>query len=162
MSEHNPQSRQPVPILMAEDDEDDRLLAKDAFNESRLANPLFFVNDGEELIDYLYRRGRYAVAEQFPLPGLILLDLNMPKKDGREALQEIKADAQLRQIPIIVLTTSQEEEDIIRSYSLGVSSFITKPVTFEQLVEVIQCIGRYWFEIVALPKHRHSKNINPI
>lgn len=162
MSEHNLQSRQPVPILMAEDDEDDRLLAQDAFDESRLANPLFFVNDGEELLDYLHHRGRYVAAEHFPLPGLILLDLNMPKKDGREALQEIKADANLRQIPIIVLTTSHEEEDIIRSYSLGVSSFITKPVTFEQLVEVIQCIGHYWFEIVALPSNCHTENINAI
>lgn len=147
---------------MAEDDEDDRLLAQDAFDESRLANPLFFVNDGEELLDYLYHRGRYAAAEQFPLPGLILLDLNMPKKDGREALQEIKADANLRQIPIVVLTTSHEEEDIVRSYSLGVSSFITKPVTFEQLVEVIQCIGHYWFEIVVLPDHSHLNNTNAI
>ena len=162
MSEHNLQLRRPVPILMAEDDEDDRLLAQDAFDESRLANPLFFVNDGEELLDYLYHRGRYVAAELFPLPGLILLDLNMPKKDGREALQDIKADPRLRQIPIIVLTTSHEEEDIIRSYSLGVSSFISKPVTFKQLVEVIQCIGHYWFEIVALPDHCHTENINAI
>lgn len=137
---------------MAEDDEDDRLLAQDAFIESKLSNPLFFVNNGEELLDYLYNRGRYVSPEQFPLPGLILLDLNMPKKDGREALKEIKSDANLKRIPIVVLTTSIEEEDIVRSYSLGVSSFIAKPVTFEQLVEVIQCIGRYWFEIVAMPQ----------
>ena len=162
MSDHNLQLRQPVPILMAEDDEDDRLLAQDAFNESCLTNPLFFVKDGEELLDYLYHRGRYVAAEQFPQPGLILLDLNMPKKDGREALQEIKADANLRHIPIIVLTTSQEEEDVLRSYSLGVSSFITKPVTFEQLVEVIQCIGHYWFEIVVLPPDCHTKDINTV
>ena len=145
-------NRNPLPILMAEDDEDDRLLTQDAFLESRLANPLFFVNDGEELLDYLYNRGYYVSKEQFPLPGLILLDLNMPKKDGREALKEIKSDAKLRQIPIIVLTTSKEEEDILRSYSLGISSFITKPVTFEQLVEVIQCVGQYWFEIVSMPQ----------
>ena len=144
--------RNPLPILMAEDDEDDRLLAQDAFVESNLANPVFFVNDGEELLDYLYHRERYASKEQFPLPGLILLDLNMPRKDGREALKEIKSDAKLRQIPIIILTTSKEEEDILRSYSLGVSSFITKPVTFKQLVEVIQCIGQYWFEIVTMPQ----------
>ena len=144
--------RKPLPILMAEDDEDDRLLAQDAFMESKLSNPLFFVHDGEELLDYLYHRGRYVSKEQFPLPGLILLDLNMPRKDGREALREIKSDANLQRIPIIVLTTSKEEEDILRSYSLGVSSFITKPVTFEQLVEVIQCIGQYWFEIVAMPQ----------
>ena len=158
MIEHNLQARQPVPILMAEDDEDDRLLAQDAFNESCLTNPLFFVKDGEELLDYLYHRGRYTATEKFPMPGLILLDLNMPRKDGREALQEIKNDPNLKQIPIVILTTSQEEEDIIRSYSLGVSSFITKPVTFEQLVEVIQCIGHYWFEIVVLPpKLSHKK-----
>ena len=144
--------KKPLPILMAEDDEDDRLLAQDAFMESRLANPLFFVNDGEELLDYLYHRGRYVSKEQFPLPGLILLDLNMPRKDGREALKEIKSDANLQRIPIVVLTTSREEEDILRSYSLGVSSFITKPVTFDQLVEVIQCIGQYWFEIVVMPQ----------
>ena len=162
MSEHNLGLKRSIPILMAEDDEDDRLLAQDAFDESCLANPLFFVNDGEELLDYLYHRGRYGAAEQFPLPGLILLDLNMPKKDGREALQEIKADANLKHIPIIVLTTSHEEEDVIRSYSLGVSSFITKPVTFEQLVEVIQCIGHYWFGIVALPPDNYTENINAI
>ena len=162
MSEHNLQLRRSIPILMAEDDEDDRLLAQDAFDERCLANPLFFVNDGEELLDYLYHRGRYVAAAQFPLPGLILLDLNMPKKDGREALQEIKADASLKHIPIIVLTTSHEQEDVLRSYSLGVSSFITKPVTFEQLVEVIQCIGHYWFEIVALPPDSHSEKINTI
>ena len=145
-------NRKPLPILMAEDDEDDRLLAQDAFIESNLANPVFFVNDGEELLDYLYHRGRYVSQEEFPLPGLILLDLNMPKKDGREALKEIKSDPNLQRIPIVVLTTSSEEEDILRSYSLGVSSFITKPVTFEQLIEVIQCIGHYWFEIVVMPQ----------
>lgn len=136
---------------MAEDDEDDRLLAQDAFTESRLINPLYFVHDGEELLDYLYRRGRFTDITLSPRPGLILLDLNMPKKDGREALIEIKANADLRQIPVVVMTTSQAEEDVIRSYSLGVSSFIIKPVTFEQLVEVIQVLGQYWFEIVTLP-----------
>lgn len=145
--------KKPLPILMAEDDEDDRLLTQDAFMESKLANPLIIVNDGEELLDYLYHRGRYASEEEFPLPGLILLDLNMPKKDGREVLEEIKSDANLKRIPIVVLTTSTEEEDILRSYSLGVSSFIPKPVTFEQLVEVIQCIGQYWFEIVVMPNN---------
>ncbi|WP_216595600.1 response regulator [Myxosarcina sp. GI1] len=147
--------RKLVPILMAEDDEDDRLLAEDAFIESRLTNPLFFVEDGEELLDYLYHRGRYTDSEKFPLPGLILLDLNMPRKDGREALKEIKEDANLRHIPIVVLTTSKEEEDILRSYSLGVSSFIVKPVTFEQLVEVIKYIGHYWLEIVTLPHEQY-------
>lgn len=147
----NEPNRKLVPILMAEDDEDDRLLAQDALAESRLANPLYFVNNGEELLDYLRRRGKYQDPDQSPRPGLILLDLNMPKKDGREALVEIKTDPNLRHIPIIVMTTSQQEEDVVRSYASGVNSFIVKPVTFEQLVEVIKCIGRYWFEIVALP-----------
>lgn len=149
--------QKPLPILIAEDDEDDRLLMQDAFTECCLSNPLFFVEDGEELLDYLYHRGDYTAAEQFPLPGLILLDLNMPKKDGREALAEIKQDAKLRQIPIVILTTSKEEEDVLRSYTLGVSSFIAKPVTFEQLVDVISCIGQYWFEIVVLPPEHHIK-----
>ncbi|PZD75391.1 Response regulator rcp1 [Acaryochloris thomasi RCC1774] len=146
----SPQS-QSVPILMAEDDEDDRLLTQEAFVESSLINPLHFVEDGEELLDYLHQRGRYTDATQSPRPGLILLDLNMPKKDGREALIEIKADKSLRHIPVVVMTTSKAEEDVVRSYSLGVSSFIIKPITFEQLVEVIQGLGRYWFEIVTLP-----------
>jgi CheY-like chemotaxis protein len=143
--------RRPITILLADDDEDDRLLAKDALTESRLANDLHVVEDGEELMDYLYRRGRYAAPEDSPRPGLILLDLNMPKKDGREALKEIKADVSLRQIPVVVLTTSQAEEDIYRTYDLGANSFITKPVLFESLVKVMKDLGTYWFEIVELP-----------
>ncbi|PPS39974.1 response regulator [Chroococcidiopsis sp. TS-821] len=136
---------------MADDDEDDCMLAREAFSESRLANDLHFVRDGEELMDYLHQRGRYAAANSAPRPGLILLDLNMPRKDGREALKEIKADPNLRQIPVVVLTTSKAEEDIYRSYDLGANSFITKPVTFASLVEVMRTIGKYWFEIVELP-----------
>lgn len=140
-----------VTILMADDDEDDCMLAREALIESRLANNLHFVRDGEQLMDYLYRRGEYARHEVAPRPGLILLDLNMPKKDGREALKQIKADPDLRQIPIVILTTSKAEADIHRSYDLGANSFITKPVTFSGLVEVMKTIGRYWFEIVELP-----------
>lgn len=140
-----------VTILMADDDEEDCMLAREAFAESRLVNELHFVQDGEELMDYLYRRGQYAQQSNSPRPGLILLDLNMPKKDGREALREIKADPNLRQIPVVVLTTSKSEEDIYRSYVHGANSFITKPVTFASLVEVIKTIGKYWFEIVELP-----------
>ncbi|WP_200892547.1 response regulator [Aliterella atlantica] len=140
-----------VTILMADDDEDDCMLAQEALMESRLANDLHFVRDGEQLMDYLYRRGEYADRDVAPRPGLILLDLNMPKKDGREALKQIKADPELRQIPIVILTTSQAEADIHRSYDLGANSFITKPVTFSGLVEVMRTIGRYWFEIVELP-----------
>ena len=141
----------PITILMAEDDPDDRLLTEEAFSEALLANDLRFVEDGEELMDYLYRRGKYADASNSPHPGLILLDLNMPRKDGREALEEIKANPNLRRIPIVVLTTSKAEEDILRTYDLGVSGFITKPVQFESLVEVVKVLGKYWFEIVELP-----------
>ncbi|NJK30362.1 MAG: response regulator [Acaryochloris sp. RU_4_1] len=136
---------------MADDDEDDRLLAAEALEESRLNNPLYFVNDGEELMDYLCRRGSYADPQTSPRPGLILLDLNMPKKDGREALQEIKANPKLRRIPVVILTTSNADIDIYRSYDLGANTYITKPVTFEALVEVIKALGEYWLTLVALP-----------
>lgn len=141
----------PIIILMADDDEDDRLLAKDALEECRLANDLHFVKDGEELMDYLYHRHQYVDLNISPRPGLILLDLNMPRKDGREALKEIKDDPDLRSIPIVILTTSKAEEDVYRSYNLGASSYISKPVTFEGLVEVMKALGKYWFEIVELP-----------
>jgi CheY-like chemotaxis protein len=144
-------SRQPITILMADDDDDDRMLAQKALRGSRLANDMRFVVDGEDLLRYLRREPPYAVDVEAPRPGIILLDLNMPKKDGREALQEIKADPVLRNIPVVVLTTSGAEEDIVRTYDLGVNSFITKPVTFEGLVEVMQTLSRYWFEIVDLP-----------
>lgn len=140
-----------VTILMADDDEDDCMLAREALAESRLANELHIVNDGEELMDYLHHRGLYANKSRAPRPGLILLDLNMPKKDGREALREIKADPHLRKIPIVILTTSKAEEDIYSSYDLGANSFIIKPVTFATLVEIMKTIGKYWFEIVELP-----------
>ena len=141
----------PIVILIADDDADDRMLAGEALEESRLVNDVRFVTDGEELVDYLKRRGKYADAAQYPLPGLILLDLNMPRMDGREALVEIKADPALRHIPVIVLTTSEAEEDIYKTYDLGVSSFITKPVTFDGLVEKMRVLGEYWFGIVELP-----------
>lgn len=140
-----------ITIVLADDDADDRKLTHDAFMENRLANEFHMVEDGEELMDYLYRRGKYESVRGEPLPGLILLDLNMPRKDGREALKEIKADPDLRRIPIVVLTTSKAEEDILRSYDLGVNSYVTKPVTFKSLVELIKVLGRYWFEVVELP-----------
>lgn len=142
---------EPIVILMAEDDADDQLLAQEALEESRLSNDLRIVQDGEELMEYLRHEGRYEQAQDAPRPGLILLDLNMPRMDGREALQEIKADPALRSIPIVVLTTSQQEQDLLNSYDLGANSYITKPVTFEGLVDVMKAIGRYWFYIVALP-----------
>jgi CheY-like chemotaxis protein len=142
----------PVTILLADDDEEDRELARDALQDSRLANEMRFVVDGQDLMDYLRREGRYEDPSiDAPRPGIILLDLNMPKKDGREALAEIKADVSLRRIPIVVLTTSSDEQDVLRSYDLGVNSFITKPVTFAGLVEAMTAFTRYWFELVELP-----------
>ncbi len=144
-------NRRTVTILIADDDPEDRMLAEDALHESRLANDIRFVEDGEALLDYLHHRGQYASLESSPRPGLILLDLNMPRKDGREALKEIKSDPDLRRIPIVVLTTSKAEEDVYRTYDLGVNSFITKPVTFASLVDIMRVIGLYWFEIVDIP-----------
>lgn len=141
----------PVNILMAEDDPDDRLLTQEAVREAKLTNEINFVDDGEELMQYLKSSGKYGDKSKYPKPRLILLDLNMPKKDGREALKEIKADPKLRCIPIVVLTTSKAEEDILRTYDLGVSGYITKPVLFDDLIEVMKVIGKYWFEIVELP-----------
>lgn len=138
-------------ILIAEDDEEDRMLTREAFEESNLIKNLYFVQDGEELLDYLHHRNKYEDKVKFPLPGLILLDLNMPRKDGREALQELKADPELKRIPVVVLTTSEAEEDINRTYDLGVSSYITKPVTYQGLVEITRALSQYWFQIVQLP-----------
>jgi CheY-like chemotaxis protein len=140
-----------VVILMADDDADDRELTRDALVESRLINDLHFVEDGAQLLDYLHRRGAYSAPGSAPRPGVILLDLNMPRKDGREALREIKADPELRNIPVVVLSTSKADEDIAQSYNLGANSFITKPVTFDGLVEVVRGLGKYWFDIVELP-----------
>ncbi len=145
-------STRTITILMADDDADDRLLTKDALEESRVVNDLRFVENGQELMDYLKHRGKFSDPEACPRPGLILLDLNMPKKDGRAALEEIKSDPDLRRIPIIIMTTSQAEEDIFRSYDLGANSFITKPVTFERLVDLMKTMGKYWIEFVELPR----------
>ena len=142
--------REPICILLA-DDPDDRMLTERALKKNRLANLIKMVEDGEQLMDYLYRRGSFADPESSPRPGLILLDLNMPRKDGREALEEIKSDPSLRRIPVVVLTTSEAEQDILRSYDLGVNAFVTKPVTFDGLAEAIMRLGEFWFEIVKLP-----------
>jgi len=138
-------------ILLADDDPDDRMLTERALRASRLANQLEMVEDGEELMQYLRREGEYADPSVSPRPGIILLDLNMPRKDGREALKEIKSDPSLRRIPVIILTTSEAEQDIIRSYDLGVNAFVTKPVTFDGLATAIQRLGEFWFQIVKLP-----------
>ncbi len=144
----------PITILMADDDADDRRLTQEAFEEGRLINDVQFVENGEQLLDYLRRQGAYAPPAEAPRPGLILLDLNMPRKDGRTVLKELKSDPELRQIPVCVLTTSKADEDIYKSYDLGVNSYIVKPVTFEALVDILQTLEKYWFEIVELPPPR--------
>jgi CheY-like chemotaxis protein len=154
MSHNDSHNGKPITILIADDDVDDRMLARDALAECRLANDIRFVADGEELMDYLHQRNNYAEPGSAPAPGLVLLDLKMPRKDGREALKEIKADPRLRRIPVVVLTTSKAEEDIYRTYDLGVNSFVTKPVTFEQLVQSMKTLTKYWIEIVELPAER--------
>ena len=148
----NEGDRELVRILLAEDDDDDFFLTAQALKENRLLNEVLRVKDGEELMHYLRGSGEFDGARRPPEPSLILLDLNMPKMDGREALREIKSDPTLRHIPVVVLTTSRAEEDVVRSYQLGVNSFITKPVTFQGLVDAMKALGRYWFEVVELPK----------
>ncbi len=143
-----------ITILMADDDEDDRLISEEAMQEARLANDMRFVKDGEELMDYLCRRDAYADPQLSPRPDLILLDLNMPRKDGREALKEIKSDPDLRKIPVVVMTTSKAEEDIYRTYDLGVNSFISKPVSFGGMVDIMKTLSVYWFSIVQLPTQK--------
>jgi two-component system response regulator len=141
----------PITILIADDDPDDRLLARDALAECQPASTVRFVEDGQELLDYLRRRGRFADPALSPTPSIVLIDLNMPRMDGQAAIEAIKTDPALRHIPVTVLTTSQSEEDICRSYSLGVNSYITKPVSFLGLVHVMKSISKYWLEIVELP-----------
>ncbi|MEX2174334.1 MAG: response regulator [Pirellulaceae bacterium] len=143
-----------ITILMADDDADDRQMTLEAFEESRVANDLRFVENGVELMDYLCHRNRFADPEAAPRPGLILLDLNMPKMDGREALREIKANPQFKNIRVVVMTTSKAEEDILRTYDLGAESYVTKPVTFAALVDVVKTMGKYWLEIVELPSDK--------
>ena len=139
-----------ITILMADDDADDRMLAEDAMRESRLGNTFRCVEDGQELMDYLNHAGKYT-GSNAPRRGVVLLDLNMTRKDGRQALEEIKSNPELRRIPVVILTTSKTDEDVLRSYDLGANSFITKPVTFDRLVEIVRSLGNYWFRIVELP-----------
>ena len=141
----------PIKIVVAEDDPDDRLLIKEALEEVRIANPIDFVEDGQQLLDYLRREGNYSDLDGTFLPGLILLDLNMPVMDGREALLEIRGDPLLKRIPVVVLTSSEADEDIIRTYDLGVNSFIKKPVSFSGLVDIMQKTTDYWLHIVRIP-----------
>lgn len=147
MNEHKASS----PILMVDDDKDDRMMTERALRKNRVINPMVFLEDGEELISYLKREGKFADPKASPRPCLILLDLNMPRMDGRRALEILKADADFKKIPVVILTTSQAEEDIIRSYETGANSFITKPVSFDGLLSVMETLKSYWLEIVDLP-----------
>ena len=140
-----------ISILVADDDPDDRLLLEDAFRDNSIENDIHFVEDGEELVAFLRREGRFEDQRGHPYPGLILLDLNMPKMDGREALRQIKDDEQLRCIPVVVLSTSSAEEDIERTYFSGVNSFITKPVTYDDLLDIVRTLKTYWIDMVRLP-----------
>ena len=148
--------RKPVTILIADDDPDDRKLTREAFDESKLANDLRFAEDGVEVFDYLNRRGKFADPASSPWPSLLLLDLNMPRMDGREVMRELKSDPRYAGIRVIVMTTSKSEADINSSYLLNAASYITKPVTFDALVEVVKTFGRYWLEIVELPENVSS------
>lgn len=143
-------------ILMAEDDADDRLLVQDALAECKLDGTIRFVADGEELMDYLLRRGKYLTPESAPRPTFILLDLNMPRKDGREALREIRAHPDLRRLPVVVFTTSNAEADVEKVYDLGANSFVVKPVAFDALVKIVGALAQYWFGIVQQPSPRHQ------
>jgi len=138
-------------ILMAEDDSDDRLLAQDALAEAGPGADVRFVENGMELMDYLHHRNKFSEAGSSPAPGVIILDLNMPKKDGREALQELKANPEFRHIPVLILTTDRADTDIARVYELGANSFISKPTAFKALVAVMRSIREYWFQVVVLP-----------
>jgi len=151
----NAQLNKSLHVLIADDDPDDRLMTSEALRQSLTPSEISFVEDGEELLDYLHRRGKYD-SNQAPCPDLILLDLNMPKKSGIEALKEIKTDMNLKHIPIVVLTTSKGEEDIYRTYDLGVNSFVTKPVSYSSLVNTMKIMGKYWFEVVRLPSERNT------
>jgi CheY-like chemotaxis protein len=154
----NPLPHHRLIVLMADDDEDDQMFAQDAFEESGLPHDITFVNDGEALIDYLNGCLETDEPSRTMLPDLILLDLNMPRKDGREALCEIKAHPKLRHIPVVVLTTSSSDGDVYKSYDIGANSYITKPVTFDSLVEVLDTLGKYWFSVVRLPREGYLQN----
>jgi len=140
-----------INIIVAEDDADDQDLLREAFKESKFLHNVQFVEDGEQLMQYLKREGKYSDRKKYPDPGIVLLDLNMPKKDGREALKEIKSHPNLKRIPVIILSTSRSQQDILGAYDLGVNCFVSKPSTFTSLLEVTDTLRRHWFEMVELP-----------
>ena len=141
----------PAVILLAEDDPGDQELTRRALEQSRIRNELYIVEDGEEALNYLLRRGEYEDPASSPKPDLMLLDLNMPKMDGKQLLEQMRADPNLRRIPVVALTTSKQENDIIRTYDLGANSYIVKPVDMDQFVNAIKVLKDYWFQIVVLP-----------
>ena len=141
-----------ITILLAEDDAEDRELIIEAWRRDGLINDIRSVKDGEELLDYFRQKGAYSDPSSAPRPGLILLDLNMPKIDGRAALKVMKADPELKRIPVVVMTTSNAEEDVYRSYDVGANAYIVKPINFDSMVEIMKTLRRYWFDIVALPE----------
>jgi chemotaxis family two-component system response regulator Rcp1 len=140
-----------IDILIVEDNEGDARLIKEVFNENKLSNSLYFVKDGVEAMDFLHRKGKY---KGVPQPDLIILDLNLPKKDGREVLAEIKSDDKIKHIPVVIMTISQAEEDIFKSYNLHANCFVTKPIDLGQFTKVVKSIENFWFSVVKLPvKH---------
>ena len=141
----------PIEVLLVEDDPGDVLMTQEAFAEHKVGNRLAVVSDGEEALAYLRRQGKYADAVR---PDLVLLDLNLPRCDGRQVLAEIKSDQDLRQIPVVVLTTSQADEDIARSYSLHANAYVTKPVDFETFISVVRQIDQFFVSVVKLPPRR--------
>ena len=143
-----PSGGRAIDILLVEDDPGDELITREAFEDNKIKNNLHVAHDGEEGLDFLYRRGPFAEA---PRPDLILLDLNLPKYDGRQLLEQIKSDPELSHIPVVVLTTSSAEEDILRSYKLHANAYIPKPVSIGEFVEVIRSLGNFWFTVAALP-----------
>jgi two-component system, chemotaxis family, response regulator Rcp1 len=137
-----------IDILIVEDNKGDARLIEEVFNQNKVFNSLNFVNDGVEAMDFLYARGKY---KKMPKPDLIILDLNLPRKDGREVLAEIKADDNLKSIPVVIMTISQAEEDILRSYNLHANCYVTKPLDLKQFIKVVKSIENYWFSVVKLP-----------
>ncbi|EYR64195.1 chemotaxis protein CheY [Actinotalea ferrariae CF5-4] len=140
----------PIDVLLVEDDPGDVLMTREAFEENKVANRLAVVSDGAEAMQYLRREGEYADA---PTPDLVLLDLNLPRMDGREVLAAMKSDENLRSIPVVVLTTSEAEEDVLRSYSLHANAYVTKPVDFARFIEVVRQIDDFFVSVVRLPRH---------
>jgi len=141
----------PIQILLVEDNDGDVFLTMEALKDAKIANSVHVVHDGVEALEFLRRQGKYATA---PRPDLILLDLNLPRKDGRQVLREIKDDPSLRRIPVVILTTSKGEEDVLRAYDLHANCYITKPVDFNRFMEVVKSIEEFWLTVVRLPEEK--------